>query len=88
MASDASNVTTGNAHEDMHTRFRNEFGIHFSESELQFALSFLDEVFEEGVKAERERINQEWLSLNLRNDNEKNWNTELAKFGVFMQNNK
>ena len=44
--------------------------------------------YEEGVKAERARIDQEWLSLNLRNDNEENWNKELAKFGLFMQNNK
>lgn len=42
--------------------------------------------FEAGVKAERELINREWISLNLRNDNEKNWSKELAKFGVFMQN--
>lgn len=42
--------------------------------------------YEAGVKAERELINREWISLNLRNDNEKNWSKELAKFGVFMQN--
>lgn len=32
-----------------------------------------------------EKVNKEWMSLNLRNDNKENWDKELAKFGVFMQ---
>lgn len=32
-----------------------------------------------------EKVNKEWMSLNLRNDNKENWGKELSKFGVFMQ---
>ena len=32
------------------------------------------------------RINNKWLSLNLRNDNKENWSKELTSFGLFMQN--
>lgn len=32
-----------------------------------------------------EKVNDKWLSLNLRNDNKENWSSELDKFGVFMQ---
>lgn len=36
-------------------KFREEFGIHFSESELQFALAFIEER-EAEVRRERERV--------------------------------
>ena len=36
---------------DYQEAFKQEFGIHFSESELQFALAFIEEVYQEGLKA-------------------------------------
>ena len=33
---------------DYQEAFRQEFGIHFSESELQFALAFIEEVYQAG----------------------------------------
>ena len=47
--------------QDYKTRFKDEFGTHFSKSELQFALTFLDEVAEEARQEERERI-VEWAT--------------------------
>jgi hypothetical protein len=33
---------------DYQEAFKQEFGIHFSESELQFALAFIEEVYQAG----------------------------------------
>ena len=35
------------------------------------------------MKAE---INTKWLSLDLSNNNKENWDKELTKFGLYMQN--
>jgi hypothetical protein len=36
---------------DYQETFKQEFGIHFSESELQFALAFIEEVYQAGLEA-------------------------------------
>ena len=42
-----------------------------------------DLILEEEITLKK--IKDEWLSLNLRNDNKKNWGKELNKFGLYIQ---
>ena len=53
-----------------------------SKSECRDKLNDLLQLAEQKA---REEIDKEWLSLNLRNDNKENWDSELTKFGLYMQ---
>jgi len=48
---------------DYQEAFRQEFGIHFSESELQFALAFLEVVYIEGRCSVLAEMNHEQKKL-------------------------